>query len=159
MAGNVSEWTSNTYDEAAYDFQITGTGSVTPPVANFTANPTTICQGSTVTYTDASTGASSWTWTFPSGTPASATGAGPHTITYNTPGTFNAQLAVTNAFGSDTDLQTNLITVLSGTGTVLPITQGFTAATFPPAGWSINNGGNTATWTRSATQGTAQEAA
>ncbi|MEJ6582674.1 MAG: M43 family zinc metalloprotease, partial [Crocinitomicaceae bacterium] len=149
---------TNDCDEGTYNFQITGSGSVTPPIANFTGNPTTICQGSTVTYTDASTGASSWAWTFPGGTPASATGVGPHTITYNTTGTYNAQLNVTNVFGSDPEIKPNYINVLAGTGTALPITQGFTATTFPPTSWSINNGGLASTWVRSATQGTAPTA-
>ena len=149
---------TNDCDEGTYNFQISGSGSVSPPVANFTGNPTTICQGSTITYTDASTGASGWTWSFPSGTPNSATGVGPHTITYNTAGTFNAQLDVTNAFGSDSEIKTNYVTVIAGTGTALPITQGFTGAAFPPAGWTINNGGLADTWVRSTTQGTAPTA-
>ena len=75
-----------------------GGGNVSPPTAGFTASPTLICEGATVTYTDASTAATSWTWTFTGGTPSSATGQGPHTITYPTAGTYNATLDVTNAF-------------------------------------------------------------
>ncbi len=143
---------TNDCDEGTYDFVLYGEGSVTPPVASFTANPTTICQGSTVTYTDASSSATSWSWSFPGGTPATATGVGPHTVTYNTGGTFDATLTVTNAFGTDTQTQPGLITVIPGIGAVLPITEGFTGA-FLPANWSINNGGNAITWVQSTTQG------
>ena len=150
---------TNDCDESPFDFFLFGETSTTPPTASFTASPTTICQGTTVTYTDASTGAATWAWTFPSGTPASATGAGPHIITYNSTGTFNAQLDVTNAFGTDTDLQTNVITVLPGTGNALPISEGFVAATFPPTNWSIVNGGNPITWVRDGGNGNAPTAA
>ena len=149
---------TNDCDESPFDFFLFGETNTSPPTAAFTANPTTLCQGSTVTYTDASSGAASWTWTFPGGTPASATGVGPHIITYNTPGTFNAQLDVTNAFGTDMDLQTNLITVIAGTGATLPISEGFVAATFPPTNWSINNNGNAITWVRDGGNGNAPTA-
>ncbi len=91
----------------------------TPPelTADFTPNtPTiTIDAGETVTFTDASTGPSeitSWTWTFQGGTPASANTGGPHTISYNTPGTFNVSLTVQDANGqTDTKSVTALVEV------------------------------------------------
>jgi hypothetical protein len=150
---------TNDCDEGTYNFILNGTTNVDPPVASFTATPTDICQGSTVTYTDASSNATTWTWSFPNGTPNSATGVGPHVITYNTPGgPFNAQLDVTNAYGSDLDLQTGLITVLPGTGVPLPVTEGFVAATFPPTNWSLNNNGNANTWVRDGAEGNAPTA-
>ncbi len=149
---------TNDCDEGTYTFVLNGEGNTSPPVANFTATPTTICQGSTVTYTDASSGATSWSWSFPGGTPATATGAGPHVVTYNTGGTFDATLNVTNAYGTDAQTQTGLITVIPGTGGAIPISEGFVNATFPPAGWSINNGGSAVTWVRNATQGNAPTA-
>ncbi len=144
FTGNVSFGT-NDCDEGTYNFQLLGQTNTNPPIANFSGTPTTVCQGSTVTYTDASTGASSWNWTFPGGTPATATGVGPHTVTYNTAGTFDAQLSVTNPFGTDNLTQTGYITVLPGTGAALPISEGFEGGV-APTNWSINNGGNAITW-------------
>jgi gliding motility-associated-like protein len=84
-----------------------------PPTALFTANPTTVCAGSTVQFTDQSTGApTSWNWTFPGGTPASSTAQNP-IVTYNNPGTYSVTLTVTNGNGSNTATQTNYITVIN----------------------------------------------
>jgi PKD repeat protein len=45
------------------------------PVANFTANRTSVCPGNTVTFTDLSTNnPTSWSWSFPGGTPATVSG-------------------------------------------------------------------------------------
>jgi hypothetical protein len=150
---------TNDCDEGTYNFILNGSTNVSPPVAAFTATPTAICEGSTVTFTDASSNATAWTWSFPNGIPNSATGVGPHVITYNTAGgPYDAQLDVTNAYGTDTDLQSGLITVLPGTGTALPITEGFVAAAFPPTNWSINNNGNANTWVRDGGEGNAPTA-
>lgn len=155
--GNVSFGT-NDCDESTYNFVLNGSTTVTPPTANFSFTPSTICAGNTITYTDNSTAATSWAWTFPGGTPASATGVGPHTITYSTPGTYGATLVATNTFGSNTATQSNIINVLNSTASALPLSQGFVSATFPPTNWSVTNGGNGITWARSATQGTAPTA-
>ncbi len=145
-------------DEGTYDFQLTGSGLVTPPAADFSADHTTICQNGNITFTDLSTAASGWSWTFTGGTPATASTAGPHTVNYPVPGTYPVELTVTNPYGTDMETKTGYITVLPGTGQVLPLTEGFTGTTFPPAGWTIDNGGNTNTWQRSGTAGTAPTA-
>ena len=83
-----------------------------PPVADFIGTPTTVIQGGTVSFTDQSTNnPTSWQWSFPGGTPASSTQQNP-TVIYNTPGTYNVTLIVTNQYGSDTITKTNYITVL-----------------------------------------------
>lgn len=83
-----------------------------PPVADFVANYTTITAGGQVTFTDLSTySPTSWSWSFPGGTPASSTLQNPPSITYNTPGLYNVTLTVTNANGSDPLTQTNYIQV------------------------------------------------
>jgi len=67
------------------------------PYANFTADPTTILLGETVTFTDASGGGefSTWEWDFGDGAdPATATGQGPHEVQYNTPGQKTVSLLV-----------------------------------------------------------------
>jgi serine protease AprX len=80
--------------------------------AGFSANITTVCTGSTVTFTDASGGPpTTWSWSFPGGTPNAATGVGPHTITYSTPGTYNVSLTVGDGIDTDTETKTGFITV------------------------------------------------
>ncbi|MDQ6473036.1 family 10 glycosylhydrolase [Flavobacterium sp. LHD-80] len=94
----------------------------TPPVADFTPASATLCAGQTVTYTNASTNATSYSWSFPGGTPSTSTAANP-VVTYNTAGTYNVALTATNGAGSNTKNLTNVITV-NPSGTV---TAGFTA--------------------------------
>ncbi len=80
------------------------------PVADFTGSPTTITEGGQVIYTNQSTGIiTSYNWSFPGGTPSIGTGAGPHTITYNTAGVFDAVLTVGTP--TNTMTKTNYITV------------------------------------------------
>lgn len=82
-----------------------------PPTAGFSSNDQSICAGTSITYTDASTNSpSAWTWSFPGGSPSSSTSQN-QTVTYNTGGVYNAQLIATNGNGSDTILFTNYITV------------------------------------------------
>jgi uncharacterized repeat protein (TIGR02543 family) len=82
-----------------------------PPVADFTADKTTVEVGNSVQFTDLSTNTpTSWSWTFNGGTPSSSTNQNP-LITYNTIGTYTVSLTVSNAVGSDTETKTNYITV------------------------------------------------
>ncbi len=81
------------------------------PVSNFNGNPTTLCEGQTVSFFDASTNTpTSWSWTFPGGTPG-VSGAQNPVITYSTAGVYNVTLQVTNAYGTNTITKTNYITV------------------------------------------------
>ncbi len=82
------------------------------PVVNFTGSPTTFCAGGTVTYNNTSTNATSYSWTFAGGTPATSTATNP-TVTYNTAGTYNVTLVATGANGQNTKTNTNYITVRS----------------------------------------------
>ena len=156
--GNLSFGT-NDCDEAAFNFQLNGIGVTNPPVAGFSPSATVICAGQTVTFTNSSTNATSYSWNFGAGaTPSTSTDANP-TVTFNTLGTYTAVLTATNSFGNDVETQTNVINVLDGNGIALPISEGFTAATFPPANWSLNNINNSpTTWARSATVGNAPTA-
>src|SRR5205085_3101755 len=64
------------------------TVTVQAPVANFSANPTQVCKGGSLAFTDLSTNTpTSWNWTFAGGTPATSTVQNP-VITYNTAGTY-----------------------------------------------------------------------
>lgn len=123
------------------------------PVADFTGAPLQICAGSTVTFTDQSAFApTSWSWSFPGGTPSTSTAQNP-TITYSTAGVYDVTLTATNANGSDPEVKTGYITVVGGTGVALPLTEGFTAATFVPANWSLVNTNASNSWVRDATIG------
>jgi PKD repeat protein len=156
--GNVSFGT-NDCDESVFNFQLNGIGVTNPPIAGFTPSATVICVGQTVTFTNTSTNATSFSWNFGAGAiPSTSTAANP-TVTFNTIGTYTATLTATNAFGNDVETQTNLINVLDGTGIALPITEGFTTATFPPTNWALVNANNSpTTWARSATVGNAPTA-
>lgn len=83
-------------------------------VADFTSDFTTTNIGGTVQFTDNSWGAQlvSWEWEFEGGTPATSTQLNP-TVTYNTAGTYNVRLTVTNADGeSDSKFAPNYISVV-----------------------------------------------
>ena len=86
-----------------------------PLAANFEADQTTICFGSTVNFTDLSTSATSWAWTFEGGTPATSTDQNP-SVTYNTPGYYDVELTASNASGSETETKVEYISVLETPG-------------------------------------------
>ncbi len=86
-----------------------------PPVADFAGTPTTISQGSTVQFTDLSTGnPSTYLWTFEGGTPSTWNTAEPPVITYSTAGVFDVTLEVSNEWGSSTEVKADYIDVLVG---------------------------------------------
>jgi len=73
-----------------------------PPTAAFSMDAKTVCAGTTVNFTDISTGSpSSWSWSFPGGTPSSSTLQNP-SVTYNTSGTYSVSLTASNSNGSNT---------------------------------------------------------
>lgn len=84
------------------------------PMPEFTADSTNICVGLNVDFTDLTTGNPiSWNWSFPGGTPASSTMQNPQNIVYNTPGTYNVTLSVTNNISTNSLTKTGYITVNS----------------------------------------------
>nr|NQU90648.1 PKD domain-containing protein [Bacteroidota bacterium] len=87
--------------------------SLDPPVADFTADVTTVTEGGIVQFTDLSTNnPTSWAWTFAGGTPGSSGSQNP-SITYNVAGTYNVSLTATNSGGSDAEVKNNYITVVA----------------------------------------------
>lgn len=76
----------------------------------FSASATTNCTGSAIVFTDTSKGLiGSWEWNFGSGaSPATATGKGPHSVTYSTSGTKNVKLKLN---GKDSLVKNSYITV------------------------------------------------
>ena len=81
------------------------------PVSAFSGSSTSIVQGQSVVFTDASTNTpTSWSWVCPGGTPSTSSAQNP-TITYNSVGVHTVTLTATNAGGSDAEIKTNYITV------------------------------------------------
>ncbi|MEZ4979702.1 MAG: MopE-related protein [Chitinophagales bacterium] len=120
-----------------------------PPVANFTASPATVCAGGTVTFTDlTSDSPTSWSWTFPGGTPGTSTAQNP-TVVYNVPGTYDVTLTATNLVGTDSETKTALITVNTPTFTYYrdndndgfgdPANTTMTCTATVPPGYSTNS--------------------
>jgi len=157
VVANIS-FANNVCGESPYTMQLMGSGIGSPPTANFSVDNNTICQNNSVTFSDLSTLATSWLWTFNGGSPSNATTAGPHTVSYSTPGTYTVTLNVTNSDGTDTHTETNYITVLSSAGQSLPLFEGFVNTSFPPTGWTITNGGDPRTWGRTTLNGNAPTA-
>lgn len=146
---------------------IFGSPSCTP-YADFVANNTQICQGTTVTYNNTSVvavGVNTYTWNFGSGaTPATSTStAAAITVTYSSVGTKNVSLAMNSGIGGLTMIKNTYINVISipiapasifGNSTIC---QGQTAESFFintvadataynwtfPSGVSQNTGSNT----------------
>jgi PKD repeat protein len=80
--------------------------------ANFSGSPLTIMQGHSVTFTDLSTcGATTWLWSFEGGNPATANGPGPHSVFYDTPGTYDVTLVVGDGTIQNTESKPNYVTV------------------------------------------------
>lgn len=138
------------------DYTITIFDPTLIPVANFTANTTTVCVGESVTFTDASTNNPSvWNWTVPGTATGTASGQSP-TVTYTTPGVYPVTLNVINGNGSDTVTLNNYITVnagptlnagsniaiCSGSSTQLSATGSSNYSWSPSAGLSATNVAN-----------------
>ncbi|MBI9067696.1 MAG: PKD domain-containing protein [Salinivirgaceae bacterium] len=135
---------NQSYSEAE-DYTINITGS------DFSGTPTTICEGGTVTFTDASLNSpTSWTWTF--GDSGTATTQNP-THTYTTAGIYTVTLTATNGEDSDLITKENYITVIAppnaGTNGTLTICEGTTPTDnelFAELGGNPDTGG---TWSNS----------
>lgn len=91
--------------------------------ADFSAVPTTICVGQSVQFTDLSTGATSYAWTFPDGGAGQTSILQNPTITYSNPGTYAVTLVATGV-SSDTETKTGYITVLSAATVTLTSAPG-----------------------------------
>ncbi|GAB2870606.1 M43 family zinc metalloprotease [Hymenobacter ruber] len=128
---------------SAANLVATGTndGYVAPncaPVVAFQASATTICDGSTVTFTDysynASLTAATYAWQFPGGVPSTSTLRNP-TVTYPSGGLFDATLTVTAGGATGTATRTGLVQVVGGNsgliGTASSVVESFEAPGFP----------------------------
>ena len=109
--------------------QITVTMCSTPTAA-FAISDNTICPTDCMSYINNSTsvGATTYSWTFNGGSPASSTAQTPGPICYSTPGTYTTSLLVTNAFGNNTYSQNITVvvppTILASGSNSIPIDPG-----------------------------------
>jgi PKD repeat protein len=111
----LAQGAGNWGDQSINDFCIEAT---TPqgeaPVASFTMQDNSICRNVQNDYTSTSTQApTSYSWSFEGGTPSTSTQQNPQNVTYATAGTYDVTLTVTNAFGSDTYVCANCVTVFA----------------------------------------------
>ena len=128
------------------------------PVSAMAATPLQICPGQSITVTDTSANTpTSWAWSFPGGTPSTATGKIPPAITYAAPGTYNMQLITGNHMGYDTIVKNAYITVnpypvitvsadtsyVCNGGHATITASGATSLTWLPGSGIISNNGGT----------------
>ena len=148
--GNSSTETNPTHTYSAdgnYDVVLAATndcGSVTStqtvtistlPIANFEADVTSGCVALTVQFSDlSSSNTTSWSWSFPGGTPSTSTEQNP-VVVYNSAGEYSVTLVASNSTGDNTITQTNYISVDD----------------VPSAGFSQTSIGQTATFTNTST--------
>lgn len=109
-----------TYDVTLIIQTLTGQETLVRPAyitvknveAAFSATPTTLVIGNSVTFTEQSTcNPENWSWSFPGGTPSSYIGQNPPAIQYNTTGTYDVSLTVSKPSGTDIETKTGYITV------------------------------------------------
>ncbi|MEI6488726.1 MAG: M43 family zinc metalloprotease [Bacteroidota bacterium] len=120
--------------------------------ADFTTDNTTnnvMCQGESITFSDLAWNGNptSWSWSFPGGTPSTSTDSTP-TVVYNTPGLYNVSLSVSNASGTVSANKVGYIRVNPSTAMYHSTfySEGFETTTVPNSDWQVNNltpGGNT----------------
>ncbi|MBI2281597.1 MAG: gliding motility-associated C-terminal domain-containing protein [Bacteroidetes bacterium] len=86
--------------------------SCNPPIANLIASDTLICINDCIDFTDLTTNSpTNWTWYFFGSNTVNSNNQNPTNICYNSVGSFDVALFVSNAFGSDTLFFANYITV------------------------------------------------
>jgi PKD repeat protein len=74
-------------------------------LANFSANATSLCIGSSVDYTDLSSGTpTTWAWVFQGGTPATSSDQNPTGVVYNQSGNHDVTLTVSKSTGDPVTL-------------------------------------------------------
>ncbi len=111
--------------------------------AEFSANKTSVCVGDQVQFTDDSYNVSTgWTWSFPSGSPASSTSQNP-IVTYSTPGIYEVTLTATDGSTTDSEVKTQYIHVFPAAAS-LPFYEGFEnySSLSNLANWEIVNANN-----------------
>ena len=126
------------------------THPVCTPRPDFYANRYSVCPGGTVTFTKniLEGTATSWSWSFPGGSPATSSAAAP-TVTYNTPGSYDVTLTGTNTAGTGTITKNMEISVSDAYAMVIPglTTENFDNSSLYYSRWhSDDMDANSRTW-------------
>jgi PKD repeat protein len=107
---NVSGWGNYLYLD---NIQISVPKPTQKPVTAFSTTTTTVCEGSSIKFTDNTTNyPTSWSWTFDGGTPQTSTEQNP-VVVYKTPGIYNVSLTTGNTLGSNTKIVNSYINVVA----------------------------------------------
>jgi len=111
-----------------------------PVVADFVSLNRIVCKGSDVQFMDRSLNeADTFQWSFPGGNPSSSNLQNP-LIKYDSVGSFNVSLVVSDSISSDTITFNNYITVnVPGIGDTLSFYDNFDSGTFPTSHLTLNN--------------------
>ncbi|MDE5423853.1 C25 family cysteine peptidase [Ancylomarina sp. DW003] len=110
-SGSTLTLTITGYNKIPYIKEITVDGVQGELTSNFSADKTNINVDDAVTFTDLSQGnPTAWLWQFEGGTPASSTEQNP-TVTYDSEGTYDVSLKVSNSTSTNTNSMTDMITV------------------------------------------------
>ncbi|MCB0755152.1 MAG: PKD domain-containing protein, partial [Flavobacteriales bacterium] len=103
---------------------LTATGVLLPetpcaPKAQFSAERRIVCAGEPITFTDGSYNGepTTYSWDFPGATPSSSSSANP-TVVYNATGVYSVTQTVSNAQGTDSQTQTDYVTVIPSSAEV-----------------------------------------
>ncbi|TND06510.1 MAG: psrP1 [Bacteroidetes bacterium] len=155
---SVTPASTTTYTVTGTDGTCSDTAQITitvqacsPPTAAFTASSTNVCVGQPVNFTDNSTGGpTSWTWTFPGGTPGTSGTQNVTGVVWNAAGTYTVTLDVSNVNGNNTTTQVITVNALpnvtatSGSSSICPggsatmTASGATSYTWLPGGQTTN---------------------
>ncbi|MCB0528998.1 MAG: gliding motility-associated C-terminal domain-containing protein [Saprospiraceae bacterium] len=106
IAGETYALVVNNFSLSGNGFSVEfgGTGEFLGPTAQFTTDPQAVCLGTPVQVIDASTfpigGITKWNWSFgANAVPQIASGPGPHTVAFNTPGQQSVVLTLETDLG------------------------------------------------------------
>ena len=102
-----------------------------------------VCSGDNLQFFDQSySNISSWSWSFPGGIPSTSNQQNPN-VTYNSTGTYNVTLQVSDPTGNSVSKTfTNYVTVLNGEGNYTPFEESFEDIVhLPSSNWTSNNFG------------------
>ncbi|MCI4666796.1 MAG: M43 family zinc metalloprotease [Bacteroidia bacterium] len=123
-----------------------GTGA---PLARFDASQRFACQGSQIQFFNESLNTTtSWTWSFPGGSPSSSTLENP-VVTYANPGQYNVSLTVSNTIGNSSLTKNTFINITPNRDALL-YEQDFESGL---EDWTVVNSDNEETWELSSVAG------
>ena len=121
VTGNITDACYNPFYAQAEDYQLIINQATASLSADFTANNVNVCLGSSIIFSDASTGnPNSWVWNFGDGNTSTLQNP---THTYSNPGTYNVTLTISDGATTETETKTSFITVGSSVNTQENITS------------------------------------